>query len=142
MPSTDARGGLFLRIITGLLSLIFAVSGVIKLIPLESAVASFAAWGYPDWFRIAVGLAEFAGAILLLIPQVERIAAAGLSVMMVGAAITHLLTPGEAARALLPMILFLVLVAVVFADEARRARQSRGGAGRPGDPLHAPTGSR
>jgi uncharacterized membrane protein YphA (DoxX/SURF4 family) len=136
MPSTDARSGIPLRVLTGLLALVFFASGVVKLIPLEVAVQGFARWGYPDWFRIAVGLAEVVGAVLLLVPSVQWIGAAGLSVMMVGATITHLMTPGEAARAVVPVVLFLSLVGVAFADEIGRALFHRGPR-RAGDPARA-----
>jgi putative oxidoreductase len=136
MPSTDARRGVLLRIVTGLLAVVFFASGVVKLIPLDVAVQGFARWGYPDWFRIAVGLAEVVGAVLLVVPSAQWIGAAGLSIMMVGAAITHLMTQGEAARVLVPVVLFLLLLGVAFADEIGRAVFHRGPP-RPGEPARA-----
>jgi len=133
MPSTDVRGGGPLRVITGLLALVFFASGVVTLIPLDIAVQGFARWGYPDWFRIAVGLAEVVGAVLLVIPSVQWIGAAGLSIMMVGATITHLMTQGEAIAAVVPATLFALLLAVAFADEIDRTvvHRHHPGAGEP-----------
>jgi hypothetical protein len=41
--------------------------------------------------------------------------------MMVGATITHLMTRGEAIAAVVPAALFVLLLAVTFADEIDRA---------------------
>jgi uncharacterized membrane protein YphA (DoxX/SURF4 family) len=107
--------------VTVLLAAIFLISGVIKLIPMQAAVESFARWGYPDWFRIAVGVAEVTGAILLLIPQLAWIGGAGLSIMMVGAGVTHLGTTGEAIRAIVPLALFVLLAWVTLSNLPRRS---------------------
>ena len=45
-------------------------------------------WGYPDWFRSFTGAVEVGGGVLLLIPRTAPYAAAGLIVVMLGAAWT------------------------------------------------------
>ena len=54
-------------------------------------IARFNRWGYPHDFYLVVGVAELAGAALLLIPKLSKFGAGLLSVIMVGAAGTHLL---------------------------------------------------
>jgi putative oxidoreductase len=74
-----------------LLAFLFAVQGVVKLMGSPSWIARFNRWGYPHDFYLVVGLAELAGAALLLIPKLSKFGAVLLSVIMIGAAGTHLL---------------------------------------------------
>jgi putative oxidoreductase len=72
----------------------------------------FTAWGYPDWFRVVVGLLEVVCAILLLVPRTRRWAALVLTTLMLGAAGTHVLH-GEAPRIVVNIMLAGLLVAVL-----------------------------
>jgi putative oxidoreductase len=54
-------------------------------------IAGFARWGYPDGFRIAIGVLEVAGGVLLLFPRTSSYAAALLGSIMIGAVVTLLL---------------------------------------------------
>jgi putative oxidoreductase len=74
-----------------LLALLFAVQGVVKLMGSPNWIARFNRWGYPHDFYLVVGVAELAGAALLLIPKLSKFGAVLLSVVMIGAAGTHLL---------------------------------------------------
>jgi uncharacterized membrane protein YphA (DoxX/SURF4 family) len=47
--------------------------------------AAFAAWGYPAWFRVCVGVVELIGGLLLLIPPLASYGALALAVVMMGA---------------------------------------------------------
>ena len=68
-----------------LLALLFAAAAVPKLTGASQAVAMFATIGVGQWFRYAVGVAELAGAIGLLIPRLAGLAALGLVADMIGA---------------------------------------------------------
>ncbi len=103
------------------LAVVFLSSGAGKLAGGQFSTEGFARWGYPDWLRLLIGAIEVAGAIGLAGRATTSIAAAGLAVVMAGAAVTHLRTPGEAALALVPAALGAVLIAVW--------RTSRGRAG-------------
>src|SRR5262249_35612323 len=61
-----------------------------KLMGSENWISRFSRWGYPDGFYLAVGVAELAGAALLVVPKLAVAGALLLSVVMVGAAGTHL----------------------------------------------------
>lgn len=50
----------------------------------------FAQWGYPAWFALFIGSLEGLGAIGLLVPKTTRWAVYGLTLIMLGAAITHI----------------------------------------------------
>src|SRR5262245_7742668 len=95
------------------LAAVFLLAGVPKLIGAEGWLRHFATWGYPDWFRVAVGTTEVASAALLLIPRVAPVGALGVVVVMAGATYTHLFrAPDEAGRAMFTLVL-LFLAAVV-----------------------------
>lgn len=68
-----------------------------------AASPMFEGWGYPAWFAILIGVAELAGAVGLLIPKTTRYAVLGLTVIMLGAAYTHL-SHGEGMQVLRPLI--------------------------------------
>jgi uncharacterized membrane protein YphA (DoxX/SURF4 family) len=72
----------------------------------------FAAWGFPSWVRPATGVAEIAGALLLLVPATAPMAALVLGLEMVVALFTVLTneaTLGWQAPALHLSLLSLIL---------------------------------
>lgn len=83
--------------------------------------ADFARWGYPEWFRSAVGAAQMPGSGLLLAARTTRPAALLLGAVMSGALRTHV-AHNEWERALLPLALLLLgAVAAVRVPRAQRA---------------------
>lgn len=96
-------------------------TGIIALMMLFSAYAYFAdpkvtegfqKMGFPNWFRIELGLAKAIAALVLIVPQipvrVKEWAYAGLGITFISAAIAHYNlgdTPGMAA----PLIFFVIL---------------------------------
>jgi len=83
-----------------LLAAEFALAGGRKLSPSSGWAPMFAAWGYPAWFRVGIGVTEIACALALFIPRSRRWACVVLLVIMAGAAVTHL-THGEPQRVVL-----------------------------------------
>lgn len=51
----------------------------------------FREWGYPEGFYLVIGAVEVIGGIALLIPRVASYSAIMLSIVMVGAAATHVI---------------------------------------------------
>lgn len=84
-----ARGlHITLWIIQGLVgAFIIVASASPKLIGHESAAVGFDTIGWGDWFMYFIGAVELAGGVGLLIPRLSGLAAIGLSLLMVGAAI-------------------------------------------------------
>ena len=96
-------------------------TGIISLMMLFSAYAYFAdpkvtegfqKMGFPDWFRIELGLAKAVAGLVLIVPQipvrVKEWAYAGLGITFISAAIAHYNLgdkPGMAA----PLIFFVIL---------------------------------
>ena len=70
-------------------ALLFAAAALPKLGGGQAAVAMFATIGAGDWLRYAVGAAELAGAIGLLVPRLAGLAALGLVVDMIGATVVQ-----------------------------------------------------
>ncbi len=93
-------------VLTVLLALAFLAAAAGKLT--GAATAMFAHWGYPAWFATLIGILELAGAVGLLIPKTMRYAVLGLTVIMFGAAYTHLANH-EGLQVLRPAIFLAVM---------------------------------
>jgi putative oxidoreductase len=98
------------------LALVCVRSGWLKVTGNIFWVRDFHRWGYPDGFRVAVGIAELASAALLLIPRFARYGASLFAVVMLGAIYTHA-THNESSR--LPFNLFLLALSLVIAFTRR-----------------------
>jgi putative oxidoreductase len=126
-PRTAARRttvAIALWTVTVLLAVFFTMMGLPKLLGLGGWAGRFATWGYPPSFVIIVGIAELAGAVMVLIPRLATIGIALLAVTMLGAAATHLLH-GETGRILVPLVLFAVLTVVSWARRSEFPSQAR-----------------
>ena len=105
-----------LWIVQALLAALFLFAGGMKLVlPIESMTQQIA---LPGWFLRFIGVAEVLGAIGLLLPGLLRVrpgltplAAAALTVIMVGAVVVTLRI-GSAVQALLPFVTGLLCVFV------------------------------
>jgi uncharacterized membrane protein YphA (DoxX/SURF4 family) len=107
--------------ISVLLALFFVAMGLPKMLGLGGWAGRFAAWGYPPWFVVLVGVGEIGGAVMLLIPPLARAGAAGLSVIMLGAVATHL-RYGEFVRVIIPLILLTLLMVIAWGHWAKFRR--------------------
>jgi uncharacterized membrane protein YphA (DoxX/SURF4 family) len=72
-----------------LLAAMFVFSGAFKLMKPVEAQAGFVHDGYAAWSVIFIGVCDLLGALGLLIPRLAALAAAGLGIIMIGAAYTH-----------------------------------------------------
>src|SRR5260221_8258889 len=97
----------------------FLFSGGFKLSGAPLAIENFHRWGYPDWFRVVIGVIETGAALLLLVPKTMRASAGVLAVTMVGATATHL-HAGEARSVALPLLLLGLLTLLLLAGRPRR----------------------
>jgi putative oxidoreductase len=107
-------------VVSVLLALEYAFAGATKLIGQDEAVQGFRHAGFSDGFRLFIGAAEAAGAIGLLVPRLRFWAATGLSVIMIGALVTHVRAHDEVAK-MAPAAISLVLL-VLTAWSTRRTR--------------------
>lgn len=104
-----------------LLSVVFLGAGVTKFTA-PGWEARFAAWGYPAWMRVALGTLEIVSAALLWVPRTRQAAALLLVVVMIGAALTHLVH-GEAPRVVVNATLAAMLMTLYALS--RRAAEPR-----------------
>ena len=109
-------------VLLALLAALYLLAGLGKLS--GGAAEQFAGWGYAPWFAILIGVLEIAGAVGLLVPRTTRLAVYGLSVIMLGAAYTHL-TNGEGAQVVRPGIFLGVLWLVWWLRGARASVAER-----------------
>jgi len=79
-------------ILQALLALLFAVQGFVKIMGSSNWVTRFNRWGYPHHFYLVVGAAELVGAAMLLVPKTVKFGVLLLSMVMIGAAGTHLVS--------------------------------------------------
>lgn len=108
---TSKGKNIALWIISGLLAAMFVMVGGRKLANPAEVAQMFAHFGYTSWFAAVIGIAELGGGLLLLIPRVAPLAAAWLSVVMLGAIVTHIRV-GEWNRVLVPLALLCLLIVV------------------------------
>ena len=103
----------------GVLGVFFVVaSAAPKLFGETSTVKTFEDMGAATWFRYFIGLVELAGGIGLLVPRLAGLAAAGLALLMVGAAITQAFILHGGALTITPIVLFMILVFIAWSRRA------------------------
>lgn len=102
-----------LWVLSGLMAAEFLFAGGFKLLKPEMTKTIFVQMGYAAWFGIFIGVCEVLGGIGVLIPRVAGLAAACLSVIMVGAVYTtlsHDLYPDSVA----PAVTFVLLLIISY----------------------------
>jgi hypothetical protein len=119
------RWNVALWVVQGLLAALFVFAGVMKLIlPIEAMAGPVA---LPGPFLRFIGVAELLGGLGLVLPTLLRIrpvltplAAAGLIVIMVGAAVVSAI--GSPAAATVPVLIGLLLGFIVYGRSSAPAR--------------------
>ncbi|MFG3020329.1 DoxX family protein [Streptomyces sp. NPDC048254] len=123
--SATARGRrarLALRMVQVLLALFYAIASALpKLTAHPSAVESFDSIGWGSAGMYTIGALELAGAVALLIPVLQSVAAMALSALMVGAFIVQL-TVFDGQYVATPLILILPLALIAWARRGQNAR--------------------
>lgn len=105
-------------VVTILLTALFLFAGSTKLLTPEKMLSQ---WVYARWFLTVVGVCETLGAIGLLIPRLAALAAAGLSVIMVGAIYT-LVNHHLYKELPFPIVTLILLIGVI----SMRRKEARG----------------
>ena len=105
-----------LWVVQALLALAFVGAASGKLLGKPEMVALFEAVGVGQWFRYVTGLMELTGALLIVIPRTKFFGAALLSLVMVGAVLTHLFILHNAPTA--PAVLLVLAVLTILAYQS------------------------
>ena len=93
------------------LAWIFSRQGYAKFSDSSGWAQAFRAWHFPDWFRVLIGIAEVAAAVLLLTRRTALAGALIIIVVMLGAMGTHIYwgRPGQVTSEILPLLLAIVV---------------------------------
>lgn len=120
MVTQTSRGrAVAVWVVSGLMTALYLFAGGTKLVGMPMHIEHFAHWGYPDWFRLFVGIWEVVFGTLLLVPSLAFYAAGALSLGMIGAVYTEVFR-GDPPRALFPLVLLGILIVLVRARAAQR----------------------
>lgn len=115
------RARAVLRTVQVLLALFFGIAGAVpKLIAHPSAAEIFDEMGWGSAGMYTIGALELAGAVALLIPVLQSVAAIALSGLMVGAFIVQV-TVFDGAHAATPVILIVPLALIAWARGSSHA---------------------
>jgi uncharacterized membrane protein YphA (DoxX/SURF4 family) len=106
-----------------LLATFYLLAAYGKLTSRPQWIELFRSWGFPDKFYLVIGALEVLGAIGLLIPRTAGYAAAGLILLMIGAALTHLIH-GDGLQVLRPLIFMVFLAFVLYRRRPWASKQS------------------
>lgn len=81
-------------------------------------VEGFKHMGFPDFFRVELGVAKIIGALVLLIPQIQtkikEWAYAGFIITLISAAITHINAGDPASNIITPLVMLVILIVSNF----------------------------
>ncbi|MEV7126283.1 DoxX family protein [Streptomyces sp. NPDC093260] len=115
-PTTAPSAALrVLRVVQVALALFYGLASALpKLIAHPSAVESFDRMGWSDAGMYTIGALELAGAVALLIPVLQSVAALALGALMVGAFVVQL-TVFDAENAATPLVLIVPLALIAWA---------------------------
>ncbi|QTD97862.1 DoxX family protein [Streptomyces cyanogenus] len=110
-----------LRTVQVLLALFYGIASALpKLIAHPAAVESFDRIGWGSGAMYTIGALELAGAVALLVPVLQSVAAIALSALMVGAFIVQL-TAFDGQNAATPVILIVPLTLIAWTRRTHNA---------------------
>jgi putative oxidoreductase len=101
-----------------LLILIFARQGWAKFSDTSGWAVAFRHWGYPDWFRVTIGVLELGAVVLLALGRTAAFGAVVIIGVMLGAWGTHLVFDG--GRHMTSEVVPLVLATIVLLVRRRQ----------------------
>ncbi len=96
--------------------IIFLFEGVMPALTshTELAVEGIRHLGYPDYFRVMLGVFKVAGALVLILPfikgRLKEWAYAGFGFTMVSACVSHWVVDGFGVQTIFPLVIFSILV--------------------------------
>lgn len=106
---------------TGLFSLMMAASATMYFVSPEVA-QNFVKLGFPDYFRIELGIAKYLGVLALVIPvvpaRIKEWAYAGFGITVISAAIAHI-SIGDPVNTIVPPIMGFVILATSYISRQR-----------------------
>jgi uncharacterized membrane protein len=98
---------------TGLVALFMLFSGVMYFVA-DAPAESFERLGFPDYFRIQLGIAKLVGGVALLVPLprwMKEWTYAGFTIVFTSALIAHLAAGDPVSTTVAPAAMLLILMA-------------------------------
>jgi uncharacterized membrane protein YphA (DoxX/SURF4 family) len=119
-----------------LLVLIFVPQGWAKFSDTSGWAVAFQHWGYPDWFRVTIGVLELSAVALLLTGRAAAFGAILIIVVMLGAEATHVIFDhGRHMTSEVVPLTLATIVLVVRRSQLRGFRKDGRGSAPPRDPV-------
>lgn len=98
----------------GLLSVMMAGSAVSYLLENAQMVEAFKHLGYPDYFRVFLGIAKIIGVMVILLPSFPMVlkewAYAGFGITLISALVSHLSVGDSLDKVIGPLIALVLLI--------------------------------
>lgn len=101
-----------------LLVLIFAPQGWSKFNDASGWARAFRHWGYPDWFRVTIGVIEVSAVVLLVLGRTAAFGAILIILVMLGGMATHVIF--DNGRHMTSEVVPLVLASIVLVVRRRQ----------------------
>lgn len=101
-----------------LLVLIFAPQGWSKFNDASGWARAFRHWGYPDWFRVTIGVIEVSAVVLLVLGRTAAFGAILIILVMLGGMATHIIF--DNGRHMTSEVVPLVLASIVLVVRRRQ----------------------
>src|SRR5436189_5233148 len=115
-------------IVTGLFSAFILLTGIAYFSD-PQFVSIYQHLGFPDYFRIEIGIAKILGVIALLIPQiplrVKQFAYAGFGIMLMSGAFAHYYSGDPTGKVINALFFFVLLVVSYICLEKMENRKLR-----------------
>ncbi len=102
------------NLVLGIISLVFIVTGVLKLLGYPLEVAQFTHWGFPLWFMYLTGIINILAAIGLLTKHFFKLSAITLVTLLSLAILSILIHHDGLVPLLQPLLIVIVLSLYVF----------------------------
>lgn len=109
-------------VVTVLISAMMLMSAYLYLTGAPKMVEAFHALGYPDYFRVMLGVAKVLGVVILLAPGlwvIKEWAYAGFAITFAAAVVSHL-ECGQGPAAVAPVVASVLLIASYYLRPANR----------------------
>ena len=115
-----------------LLVMIFAPQGWSKFFADSGWARAFRHWGYPDWFRVTIGIMELSAVALLLLGRTAAFGALLIVAVMLGGMATHVIFDGgrNMTSEVVPLVLGSIVLALRRNQVVDLTRKLRGRAAR------------
>jgi uncharacterized membrane protein YphA (DoxX/SURF4 family) len=114
-------------VITGVFALMMTYSGFLYLTS-EELKQAFGHLGFPQYFRIELGIAKLAGGVALLAPLPSRLKEwvyAGFTINLISAFIAHVSLGDPASVFVMPLIFLVVLMGSYYLYHRREVAEAR-----------------